>query len=186
MFCRGQRPNSPSIHYHRAKHTRPLNPLTFSPILQAKRRSMSSWPHIQLLKPEDPPFFDSGPPAVTFRGLFAALHLCPDLHTLQVSMDAMNIVIDPTFQYNSLRSLNVCNSGVANPDAVARVVLSSSLASTVLPMVDTTPNSDPVARSQLSSAGLLTRLSALYFDILALCSRSCFMLKEDEQMLMYA
>ncbi|OAX35227.1 hypothetical protein K503DRAFT_802985 [Rhizopogon vinicolor AM-OR11-026] len=68
------------------------------------------------------------PPAtVTFRGLFAALRRCPHLHTLVLPIDAVNIDVDPeveSFQHTSLRYLNVSNSDVMDPAAVARMIFS--------------------------------------------------------------
>jgi hypothetical protein len=87
--------------------------------------AMSSWEHICHLQLEDSCFLI--PPTVTFRGLFEALHLRPHLHTLGVSMDAVNIDIVPTaesFQHTSLRVLDICTSRINNPQAVARIIFS--------------------------------------------------------------
>ncbi|KAG0694958.1 hypothetical protein DFH29DRAFT_295474 [Suillus ampliporus] len=92
--------------------------------------AMSSWPHIRSLELVVPYF---NLPNITFRGLFAALRLCPHLHTLQVLIDAVNIDIDPeaeSFQHTSLRNFGVCSSKVADAEAVARIIFS------VLPCVD--------------------------------------------------
>ncbi|OAX33951.1 hypothetical protein K503DRAFT_859487 [Rhizopogon vinicolor AM-OR11-026] len=94
--------------------------------------AMSNWPHIRRLELNNPCFMVA-PPTVTFRGLFAALRKCPDLHTLQVSIDAVNIDIDATvesFRHTSLQSLDLSYSDIANPKAVARIILS------MLPGVD--------------------------------------------------
>ncbi|KAG2031076.1 hypothetical protein BDR03DRAFT_973486 [Suillus americanus] len=91
--------------------------------------AMSSWPHIRMLEFTDPQVV----PTVTFRGLFAALHRCPRLHTLDIPLDAVNIDIDPTaesFQHFSLQHLNLTSSDISDAKAVARVVFS------VLPSVD--------------------------------------------------
>lgn len=94
--------------------------------------AMSSWPHICSL-------ILMGrlrQPTVTFRGLFAALHFCPHLHTLQVMIDtSMSIDIGPaaeSFQHTSLRKLRVGASSVAatEVEAVARIIFS------VLPCAD--------------------------------------------------
>ncbi|OAX33949.1 hypothetical protein K503DRAFT_748044 [Rhizopogon vinicolor AM-OR11-026] len=88
--------------------------------------AVSHWPHISHLK-LNRPRFPSPPPAVTFRGLFAALRECPNLQILQVSIDAVNIDIDPTvesFQHTSLQSLDVCNSPIVDPEVVARIISS--------------------------------------------------------------
>ncbi|KAJ8597189.1 hypothetical protein M405DRAFT_928250 [Rhizopogon salebrosus TDB-379] len=91
--------------------------------------AMSSWPHIQAMKIDSRKFYDQpeGPlPTVTFRGLFAGLRLCPDLHTLCLDMDAINIDIDPeieSFQHASLRRLNVGSSIAENAGALAHIIL---------------------------------------------------------------
>ncbi|OJA20588.1 hypothetical protein AZE42_05379 [Rhizopogon vesiculosus] len=86
--------------------------------------AMSSWPHIRSLKLADTRV---NPPAITFRGLFAALRLCPNLLNLQIYLDAVNIDIDPEaelFQHTSLRELDICNSNVEDPKAVAYIIFS--------------------------------------------------------------
>ncbi|KAG1731672.1 hypothetical protein EDB19DRAFT_2041697 [Suillus lakei] len=83
-----------------------------------------SWPHLRSLRLCDP---HRRPPKVTFRGLFAALRLCPHLHTLLVGVDAMNIDIDPkaeSFQHISLKKLVMYSSPVADAEAVARIIFS--------------------------------------------------------------
>lgn len=90
---------------------------------------MSSWPHIRSLELMD----SQTPPAVTFRGLFAALPLCPHLHTLRILMDAVNIDINPsaeTFQHTTLQKLDLTQSDVADAEVVARIIFF------VLPRVD--------------------------------------------------
>ncbi|KAG1750769.1 hypothetical protein EDB19DRAFT_1904167 [Suillus lakei] len=92
--------------------------------------AMSSWPHIYSMKLKD---YQLDPPAVTFRGLFAALRLCPHLQTLQLHIDAVNIDIDPdneSFQHTSLQSLNVGYSDIEDAEAAARIIFS------MLPCVD--------------------------------------------------
>ncbi|KAG0694957.1 hypothetical protein DFH29DRAFT_295466 [Suillus ampliporus] len=66
------------------------------------------------------------PPTAIFHGLFAALRLCPHLHTLHVSVDAVNFDIDPeaeSFQHTSLLNFDVCPSDVADAEVVARFML---------------------------------------------------------------
>ncbi|KAG2036057.1 hypothetical protein BDR03DRAFT_921945 [Suillus americanus] len=90
---------------------------------------MSSWPHVRSLELVD----SQMPPAITFRGLFAALPLCPHLHTLRILMDAVNIDIDPaaeTFQHTTLQKLDLTQSDVADAEIVARIIFF------VLPCVD--------------------------------------------------
>ncbi|KAG1799286.1 uncharacterized protein HD556DRAFT_1525215 [Suillus plorans] len=100
-------------------------------ILQA----MSSWPHIRTLE-----IRDSGVPSseVSLRGLFTALGLCPQLHTLQVPINIAIIDIDPDaepIQHTSLRSLTLQTSAefeIADAEtlALARII------SAWLPCVD--------------------------------------------------
>lgn len=91
----------------------------------------SNWPHIRCLELGAVHPLDT--PTITFRGLFAALRRCPHLHTLQLTMDAVNIDIDPaseSFQHTSLKTLHVCCSHVAHAEVVARIIFS------MLPCVD--------------------------------------------------
>jgi len=86
--------------------------------------AMSSWPHIRELELVDPHIH---PSTITFRGLIAALRLCPQLHTLQVSIDAENIDVDvkaESFQHTSLQILDMNSSPVADAEAVARIICS--------------------------------------------------------------
>lgn len=85
----------------------------------------SSWPHLRCLKLVD--YYFPRPSAVTFCGLFAALRLCPHLHTLWLSMDAVNIDTDPaaeSFQHTSLKTFHVLSSSVAHPETVACIISS--------------------------------------------------------------
>ncbi|KAG1733820.1 hypothetical protein EDB19DRAFT_2041103 [Suillus lakei] len=85
--------------------------------------AVSSWPYLRVLEIASRQM----PPAVTFRGLFAALRLCPHLHTLAIFMDAVNIDIDPkaeSFQHTALQSFNVAWSEVADAEAVAHIIFS--------------------------------------------------------------
>ncbi|KAG1722212.1 uncharacterized protein EDB91DRAFT_1174964 [Suillus paluster] len=94
---------------------------------------MSSWPHIRLLKLSSDPRLP--PSTVTFRGLFAALRLRPQLEDLQISIDTVNIDIDPeaeSFQHTSLKILHFSFSFLeeANAEVIARIIFS------MLPCVD--------------------------------------------------
>ncbi|KAG2082841.1 uncharacterized protein F5147DRAFT_802824, partial [Suillus discolor] len=88
--------------------------------------AMTNWPHIHSLSLVN---WDSSPATVTFRGLFAALRLCPQLQDLQVLVDARNIDIEPeveSFQHTSLRYLTVdsCGLEAVNVETVARIIYS--------------------------------------------------------------
>jgi len=90
--------------------------------------AMSSWPHIRNLELMDRRDLDYRPLyLVTFRGLFAALRMCPHLNTLQISMDARKIDIDveaEPFQHASLQNFIVCDSYIQDPYTVARIIFS--------------------------------------------------------------
>jgi hypothetical protein len=86
--------------------------------------AMSSWPHIRSLE-----IWSANlcPPFVTFRGLFTALRLCPDLHHLRLSIDVRNIDVDPeveSFQHTSLLRLTVHSTYVERPKDVALIIFS--------------------------------------------------------------
>ncbi|KAJ8594789.1 hypothetical protein M405DRAFT_450247 [Rhizopogon salebrosus TDB-379] len=86
---------------------------------------MSSWPHIEHLQLDDSECDDFTTNTVTFRGLFAGLRLCPHLHTLQVSMDAANIDVDPKaelFQHPTLHTLDLGLSRVRDAEVVASII----------------------------------------------------------------
>ncbi|KAG1733816.1 hypothetical protein EDB19DRAFT_1999890 [Suillus lakei] len=86
-------------------------------------KAVSSWPHLRVLTIASSQMI----PAVTFRGLFAALRLCPHLLRLEIFMDAANIDIDPkaeSFQHAALQNLDVTLSVVADAEAVARIIFS--------------------------------------------------------------
>ncbi|KAG1777993.1 hypothetical protein EV702DRAFT_1099266, partial [Suillus placidus] len=105
--------------------------------------AMTSWPHIRSLSLVD---WYPCPPTVTFRGLFAALRLCPRLQDLQVSLDDRNIDIEPeaeSFQHTSLKTLIVGSSelGEADVEAIARIIFS------MLPAVDRVMCASGVPRS---------------------------------------
>lgn len=90
--------------------------------------AMSSWPHIRSLELTDL-HRDLHPrsPAVTFRGLFTALRLCPHLQKLRIPIDTEHFDIDPTtesFQHTSLQSLDLDSPDVVDVEAVARTIFS--------------------------------------------------------------
>ncbi|KAG2146003.1 uncharacterized protein EDB93DRAFT_496801 [Suillus bovinus] len=90
---------------------------------------VSSWPRIRSLELVDSKML----PAVTLRGLFAALRLCPYLHTLRTLVNAANIDFDPaaeSFQHTTLQTLDLIQSDVTDAEAVAHIIFS------VLPCVD--------------------------------------------------
>ncbi|KAG2125452.1 hypothetical protein DEU56DRAFT_825168 [Suillus clintonianus] len=94
--------------------------------------AMTSWPYIRSLSLDD---WHICPPTVTFRGLIAALRLCPYLQYLQVPVDFRNIDIGPEaklFQNTSLQNLTIASSEPKETDseAVARIIYS------VLPAVE--------------------------------------------------
>ncbi|KAG1842120.1 hypothetical protein C8R48DRAFT_41887 [Suillus tomentosus] len=85
--------------------------------------AMTTWPHIHSLSLGWHP----SPTTITFRGLFAALRLCPHLQELQVSVDARNIDIEPeveSFQHTSLKHLIVDSCEPVNVEGVARIIYS--------------------------------------------------------------
>ncbi|OAX37563.1 hypothetical protein K503DRAFT_801147 [Rhizopogon vinicolor AM-OR11-026] len=82
--------------------------------------AVSSWRHIRSLS-----FYST--PLVTFRGLFAALRLCPHLDRFIAEIDAVNIDVDPdaeSFQHTSLQTLNLGFSRVGDPEAIAGIISS--------------------------------------------------------------
>ncbi|KAG2108036.1 uncharacterized protein F5147DRAFT_181042 [Suillus discolor] len=92
---------------------------------------MSSWPHIRTLEIEDSRTFSE----VTLHGLFTALGLCPQLHTLRVPVNLATIDIDPDaepIQHTSLRSLDLETSKfqIAEAETFAHII------SAWLPCVD--------------------------------------------------
>ncbi|KAG2336703.1 hypothetical protein BDR05DRAFT_1005635 [Suillus weaverae] len=94
-------------------------------------KAMSAWPYIEFLKIED-----SGlRPSITFRGLFTALRQCPQLESLQVLIDTVNIEFDPNaepIQHTSLRTLDLEASEppIETAEVLARIIF------TWLPCVD--------------------------------------------------
>ncbi|KAG1806257.1 hypothetical protein EV424DRAFT_1544087 [Suillus variegatus] len=94
-------------------------------------QAMSSWPHIRTLEIEESDTLSE----VTLRGLFTALGLCPQLHTLRFSVNLATIDIDPDtepIQHTSLRSLDLEKSKlqIADAETLARII------SAWLPCVD--------------------------------------------------
>ncbi|KAG2082843.1 uncharacterized protein F5147DRAFT_208103 [Suillus discolor] len=88
--------------------------------------AMTTWPHIHSLSLVN---WRPSPATLTFRGLFAALRLSPQLQDLQVSVDVRNIDIEPeveSFQHTSLKNLTVdsCELEGVNVEAVARIIYS--------------------------------------------------------------
>jgi len=84
--------------------------------------AMSSWPHIVVLELTHS---HCHPPTVTLQGLFTALRLCPHLRTLRVSIDAVNINIDPkveSFQHTFLQMLDVGYSHAVDAEAIACII----------------------------------------------------------------
>ncbi|KAG2048324.1 hypothetical protein BDR06DRAFT_962834 [Suillus hirtellus] len=95
-------------------------------------QAMSSWPHIRTLEINDSALSSK----VTLHGLFTALGLCPQLHTLRVSINIPTIDVDPDaepIQHTSLRTLQLLNtpeSQIADAETLARII------SAWLPCVD--------------------------------------------------
>ncbi|KAG1842707.1 hypothetical protein C8R48DRAFT_785981, partial [Suillus tomentosus] len=83
--------------------------------------AMTTWPYIQSLSLAN---WRPSPAILTFRGLFAALRICPQLQDLQVSVDTRNI---ESFQHTSLKILTMdsCELEAVNVEAVARIIYST-------------------------------------------------------------
>ncbi|KAG2096316.1 uncharacterized protein F5147DRAFT_818418 [Suillus discolor] len=97
-------------------------------------QAMSSWLHIRTLEIN---YLDDhlSSSEVSLRGLFAALSLCPQLHTLRVPINIATIDVDPDsepIQHTSLRSLELETSEteIADAETLARII------SAWLPCVD--------------------------------------------------
>ncbi|KAG1851813.1 hypothetical protein C8R48DRAFT_361062 [Suillus tomentosus] len=98
-------------------------------------QAMSSWPHIRTLAIN---YLDDhhASSEVSLRGLFTALTLCPQLHTLRILINLATIDVDPDaepIQHTSLRTLellDISQSQIADAEALARVI------SAWLPCVD--------------------------------------------------
>lgn len=85
--------------------------------------AMSSWPHIEFFKIED----FGGNSSVTFRGLFTALSQCPQLESLRLSIDTMNIDINlhaEPIPNTTLRALDLETSEfhIENAEVLARII----------------------------------------------------------------
>ncbi|KAG1781537.1 hypothetical protein EV702DRAFT_1275702 [Suillus placidus] len=99
-------------------------------------QAMSSWRHIRYMTLA---IHQLRPPTITFRGFFDGLRLCPDLDSLQLHVDAVNIDIDPeteSFQHTSLQKFNVGFSNVEDVEAAARIIF------TMLPGVEQVRHAD--------------------------------------------
>ncbi|KAG2085195.1 uncharacterized protein F5147DRAFT_794233 [Suillus discolor] len=89
-------------------------------------QAMSSWPHIRTLEIN---YLDDhlSSSEVSLRGLFAAVSLCPQLHTLRVPINIAAIDVDPDsepIQHTSLRSLELETSEteIADAETLARII----------------------------------------------------------------
>ncbi|KAG1884682.1 hypothetical protein F4604DRAFT_184360 [Suillus subluteus] len=84
--------------------------------------AMSAWPHIHTLTIED----SSGLPFVTFRGLFTAIRQRPQLESLRLYIDTLNIDIDPDAEpiQHSLQTLHMETPGayLVNAEVLARII----------------------------------------------------------------
>jgi len=90
--------------------------------------AMSAWPHIHTLKM-------GIYPSITFCRLFTALHQCPQMESLPVLIDTVNIDIDPNaepIQHTSLQTLDLetPESPIGNAEVLAHIIL------TWLPCID--------------------------------------------------
>ncbi|KAG2058302.1 hypothetical protein BDR06DRAFT_1004499 [Suillus hirtellus] len=100
-------------------------------------QAMSSWPHIRTLAIN---YLDDHLPSseVSLRGLFTALSLCPQLHTLRIPINIATIDVDPDaelIQHTSLRTLELLDtsqSQIADAETLAPSFLPGSLVSTKL------------------------------------------------------
>ncbi|KAG1878428.1 hypothetical protein C8R48DRAFT_686981 [Suillus tomentosus] len=103
--------------------------------------SVTSWPHIRTLAIN---YLDDhlSSSEVSLRGLFTALSLCPQLHTLRIPINIATIDIDPDaepIQHISLRTLELLDtsqSQIADAETLARII------STWLPCVDKVESMD--------------------------------------------
>ncbi|KAG1763395.1 hypothetical protein EDD22DRAFT_969449 [Suillus occidentalis] len=85
--------------------------------------AMSAWPHIEFFKIED----FGGNSSVTFRGLFTALSQSPQLESLRLSIDTVNIDIDlhaEPIPNTTLRALDLETSEfhIENAEVIARII----------------------------------------------------------------
>ncbi|KAG2096326.1 uncharacterized protein F5147DRAFT_818445 [Suillus discolor] len=100
-------------------------------------QAMSTWPHIRTLEIDDSG--DRVPSSeISLRGLFTAIGLCPQLHTLQVPIKIATIDINPDaepIQHTSLRSLALdLSEFLIDAETIARII------SAWLPCVDRVQN----------------------------------------------
>ncbi|KAG1789978.1 uncharacterized protein HD556DRAFT_754144 [Suillus plorans] len=104
-------------------------------------QAMSSWPHIRTLTINclDGHLSSS---EVSLHGLFTALSLCPQLHTLRIPINIATIDVDPDaepIQHTSLRTLELLDtsqSQIADAETLARII------SAWLPCVDKVESMD--------------------------------------------
>ncbi|KAG1794960.1 hypothetical protein EV424DRAFT_640529 [Suillus variegatus] len=104
-------------------------------------QAMSSWPHIRTLAINclDDHVSSS---EVSLHGLFTALSLCPQLHTLRVPINIATIDVDPDAEpipHTSLRTLELLDtsqSQIADAETLARII------SAWLPCVDKVESMD--------------------------------------------
>lgn len=85
--------------------------------------AMSAWPHIEFFRIED----SGRNSSVTFRGLFTALSQCPQLESLRLSIDIVNIDIDihaEPIPNTTLRALDLETSEdhIENAEVLARII----------------------------------------------------------------
>ncbi|KAG1884721.1 hypothetical protein F4604DRAFT_185587 [Suillus subluteus] len=122
--------NSLSVipHFHCFTHLRTLHLACFDFCINLDDNilleAMSNWPHMRDLDIEDLRLHHS---PITFRGIFTAIRLCPQLHTLQVPIDSttVNIDVEP-IQHTSLRTLELKTPWfkIAEAEALARIIFS--------------------------------------------------------------
>ncbi|KAG1851815.1 hypothetical protein C8R48DRAFT_361086 [Suillus tomentosus] len=121
-------------------------------------QAMSTWPHIHILEINDSG--DHVPSEVSLRGLFTALGLCPQLHTLRVPINLATIDINPDAEpiQHSLRSLalETSESEIADAETLARII------SAWLPCVDRVQSMDRSWDEVNKHLKSLTAAAALY------------------------
>ncbi|KAG2096341.1 uncharacterized protein F5147DRAFT_656648 [Suillus discolor] len=124
-------------------------------------QAMSSWPHIHTL--EINYSVDRAPSSeVSLHGLFTALGLCPQLHTLLVPINIATLDVDPDaepIQHTSLRSLGLetSESEIADAETLARII------SAWLPCVDRVQSLDYMRWDEVNKhLKSLTAAAALY------------------------
>ncbi|KAG1830691.1 hypothetical protein DFJ58DRAFT_873775 [Suillus subalutaceus] len=115
-------------HFHCFTHLRTLHLACFDFCINLDDNilleAMSTWPHMHDLEIDDLRLHHS---PITFRGIFTAIRLCPQLHTLRVPIDSttFNIDVEPT-QHTFLRVLELKTPmfQIANAEALARIIFS--------------------------------------------------------------